>query len=352
MIEIESNSIVKRRFIGETFMRQKIMAFLVSFLLLSGGGSAYAQFSGDIAADFDAKKPAATTKLPLPHAQYGLSPEEEEALALEAELEMTAQKERVRRKNFELAIEEMLPLRPEEIQEMLGAFEESRQAAEEPLSVPEPVVLVQTVSLDPGVTPPIIKMSSGHVTTLTILDMTGAPWPVQDVSWAGKFTVTPPEGGGHVIRITPSSAHGVGNMSIRLVDLITPVTLTLRTGADIAYYRFDARIPKMGPLAKVPLIESGGLMAVAGDDVLVGVLDGVPPVDANKLSVKGVDARTTAWKVGGTMYVRTPLTLLSPAWQGSVSSADGMHVYALNEVAILLLSDGGRMVRARIGNGE
>ncbi len=47
-----------------------------------------------------------------------------------------------------------------------------------------------------------------------------------------------------------------------MVDLITPITFTLVTGLDEVDYRFDARIPKLGPLAKVPLIEHGGLKSV------------------------------------------------------------------------------------------
>ena len=56
--------------------------------------------------------------------------------------------------------------------------------------------------------------------------------------------------------------------------------------------------------------------------------------------------------MGGTTYVRTPLTLLSPAWQSSVSSADGMNVYALTNAPVLLLSDGGEFQRAILKEKE
>lgn len=52
------------------------------------------------------------------------------------------------------------------------------------------------------------------------------------------------------------------------------------------------------------------------------------------------------------MYVRTPYTLLSPAWAKSVQSADGTKVYALNFTPVLLLSDKGKMVRAYISREE
>jgi intracellular multiplication protein IcmK len=75
-------------------------------------------------------------------------------------------------------------------------------------------------------------------------------------------------------------------------------------------------------------------------------LSGVTPEGADILNVAGADGRTTAYIYNGLTYVRTPLTLLSPAWSGSVSSADGMKVYALDETPVVLLSDKGRMVRA------
>jgi len=51
-------------------------------------------------------------------------------------------------------------------------------------------------------------------------------------------------------------------------------------------------------------------------------------------------------------YVRTPLTLLSPGWNASVSSMEGMNVYEISNSPVLLLSDRGRMVRARLSNRE
>jgi intracellular multiplication protein IcmK len=66
------------------------------------------------------------------------------------------------------------------------------------------------------------------------------------------------------------------------------------------------------------------------------------------MKVDGVDGRTTVWKIAETVYLRTPLTLLSPAWNASAASADGMNVYTLEDTPVILLSDQGRMVKARI----
>jgi intracellular multiplication protein IcmK len=286
---------------------------------------------------------------PAPMPGMGGAPQTPEELQLMMEQEAQEQQKKIEEQTFMMALKQLLPLKPDQIRETLNQFRISREAAETPLTVPEPRQEVQTLSLDPSAEPVVIRMAPNHVTSVSIVDATGMPWPIQDMSWAGPFSIVAPESGGHILRITPTTAHGVGNISVRFVDMITPVTLRLTTGIDWVHYRLDLRIPKPGPLAKTPIIEYGGLKSVAGkDEQMVGVLDGTPPQNAEKLSVEGVDTRTTAYKLSGRVYLRTPLTLLSPAWDASVSSSDGTTVYALGNTPVVLLSDEGRMIKARI----
>ncbi|HEU4839471.1 MAG TPA: DotH/IcmK family type IV secretion protein [Micavibrio sp.] len=258
----------------------------------------------------------------------------------------------IRAEAFDAAITGMFPLSPEQIEGLLKRYDGTQKAAKKPpYDVPTPEISVQNVSLDPGVAPPVIKTAIGNVTTINILDATGAPWPVQDVTWAGDYEVVEPESGGHIIRITPMSHFARGNIVVRMLTLKTPLTFTLETGRDVVQYRVDARIPEYGPFATTPIMQ-GGKSLVAGTPELTSILDGVAPSGAVKLAVSGVDGRTTAYTMGGTTYVRTPLTLLSPAWQSSVSSADGMNVYALSNAPVLLLSDGGEFQRAILKEKE
>lgn len=298
------------------------------------------------AANLPLGRPPAAVSNSLTGAQ---TPEEMQAL-MEADAAM--QQKKMEEAAFQGAIKQLLPMSTDQIRRTYDAFKLSREAAETPITMPEPKQVVETISLDPSDTPSIVRTAPGYVTTVAFLDSSGAPWPIQDISWAGKFTINPPEAGGHILRITPMSAHGVGNASIRMVDLIAPITLQLRTGIEEVYYRMDARIPKAGPLAKTPLIDYGGLSAVAGkDDAMISVLDGTPPGNAEKLRVRGVDGRTVAWKVDDKIYLRTPFTLLSPGWDASAASADGTNVYAFSNTPVMLLSDNGRMVRAQVGEG-
>lgn len=290
--------------------------------------------------------------LPL-NGQLPAGPQSQAEIQAALEAETAVLQKKVDDQTFDLAVKQMMPLKPAEVRKLLGIFQDNREAAETPYSSPEPKQIVATISLDPSEAPPVIKLAAGNVTTITILDSTGSPWPIQDVSWAGKFAVTPPESGGHIMRITPQSAHGVGNISIRLVDMIAPITMTLQTGLEEVYYRFDARIPKAGPMAKTPLIDYGGLKSVAGkDNAISNLLDGTPPSGARRLKVDGPDGRTTAYKINDKIYLRTPLTLLSPGWDSSATSADGINVYTVPKAPVLILSDSGRMVQTRLAEED
>lgn len=259
-----------------------------------------------------------------------------------------------RREAYDAALQGLLPLRPAEIRELLEHFDKTQESVEVPVYPnPKPEVTVQTVSLDPGAQPVTVKVAHGHVTTLNILDITGAPWPIEDISWAGNFEVIESSAsqGSHIIRISPSSEFAYGNMSIRLLTLKTPVIITLETSRETVHYRFDAIIPDYGPNAEAPLID-GGVSLVAGDRTISTVLEGVAPPESERLVVSGTDGRTSAYRLGGITYVRTPHTLLSPGWTSSVASADGMHVYAIADTPVIILSDSGHMVRARLSDRE
>ena len=114
--------------------------------------------------------------------------------------------------------------------------------------------------------------------------------------------------------------------------------------------RYDARIAKLGPGAKPQIISRPRLEA--GDETLTMLLENAPPDTAKRLKIAGLDARSKAWAVSDKVYVRTPLTLLSPAWNASIVSGDGTTVYEIGTAPVLLMSDNGAMVRAQILRDE
>ncbi len=274
---------------------------------------------------------------------------EQAAMQAQAQIEQDQHRRELEHneKSYGRASAGLLPLSPDQIHEFMHKLEQTQDASQSPSSgTPKGEVRIATLSLDPGVTPPQLNLAAGYVTTVNMVDATGEPWPILDVGVGGNFEVSPTSSGSHVVRIMPLSRVGNGNLSVLLKDLPTPVIFRLSAGGPNVDLRYDARIGKMGPGAKAPLIQNPRLEA--GSESMMLVLENAPPSGAKQMKVSGVDARTKAWMIGDRVMVRTPLTLLSPSWNSSVSSGDGTNVYDIGDAPVLLMSDNGAMVRAQL----
>lgn len=270
-----------------------------------------------------------------------------------AELSKEEKELQLRKKAFDAAVNGVFPLRPDEIRKMLELRDETNQAVVTPIYPnPIPESVFETISLDPGTKPLVVKTAIGNVTTISMVDASGQPWPIKDMSWAGEFEIQQPDSGTHMIRITPSKSFAQGNVSMTLVGLNPPIILSLRDDREHVHVRMDIQVPEIGPNGVAPLINTSLTGAAAGNAGLASILEGVAPAKAKKLTINGVDGRTSAYDVGGVMYLRTPYTLLSPAWNSSARSADGTNVYALASTPVLILSDKGKMVRAFLSGEE
>jgi intracellular multiplication protein IcmK len=304
-------------------------------------------------------EPAKTTMMDKPSSAMPLDPPPlpqesrlDNAIRNEAERSFYDAKKQKYQSTFERAYEGLVPLGPNEVRDTMSRYERTQRASVPPSTgQPRGQVRIKTLSLEPGSEPPTVNISSGYVTTITILDATGEPWPILDLGIGGNFEVSKTGGGNHVVRIMPLTRFGYGNLSVLLQDLSTPIIFKLASGGATVDYRFDARIPRLGPNAKLSLIDKKNRLQ-AGSAEIMGFLDNAPPPEAKRVRMSGADSRTMAWTVDRRMFVRTPLTMLSPAWDSSVSSADGTTVYELNETPVLIMSDNGVLVRARVAPKE
>lgn len=240
----------------------------------------------------------------------------------------------------------LLPLTPDQIRTLHSLFSNTQRAVGEyPGIPPRPTSTSKIVNLSPGATPPIIRLSAGFVSSLVILDASGAPWPIEsydlgdprsyNIQWDRKS---------NVLLVQAITEYKSGNLVIMLRGLNTPVMLTLLPGQRAVDYRVDLRIPGLGPnAAPASMPES---LPGASNPILLDVLNGVPPPGSRALSVAGRDC--SVWLLNGKMYVRTRLTVLSPGWISTLSSADGMHAYEMQQTPVILASENGKMVKMTI----
>src|SRR3990167_3105152 len=246
---------------------------------------------------------------------------------------------------FNDVITSTFPLTSEQIHQLKQVYYASQEAAAAPPGVPpKPTVTSQVVSIAPGSTPPVVRLAQGFVSSLVFVDSTGAPWPLEayDIGNPAAFNIQWNHTD-NTLMIQSMSLYTYGNLAVRLKGLSTPVMLTLIPGQRVVDYRVDLRIQGLGPNAKILL--GDGLPTIVNPELL-GVLDGVPPRNAKNMVVAGGEAQ--AWLAQDKLFLRTRLTVLSPAWTSIMSSPDGMNAYEFQKTPMILASFHGKPIQLRI----
>jgi len=247
---------------------------------------------------------------------------------------------------FDAVKKQLFPLSPDQTQDLKKRYHEDEFAkAASPDTPPKPTATSQFVNLSPGSTPPVIRLSEGFVSSIVFLDSTGAEWPIAayDLGNPDAFNIQWDKVS-NTLMIQASKLYTYGNLAVRLKGLNTPVMLTLIPGQKAVDYRVDMRVQGFGPNAKqMPM---GVDLPPSASDVLLSVLDGVPPNGSTRLSISGGDA--TGWLLGNKMFIRTQLTILSPAWFASMNSADGTNAYEMNKSPVLLVSWHGKVMQLKV----
>lgn len=246
---------------------------------------------------------------------------------------------------FNQSLQTALPLSAEQINQLKQQFHETQAAVvAHPGVPPKPVIASRYINLAPGTTPMVIRLAQGYVSTLAFLDATGQPWPIEsynigdpqafNVQWDKKS---------NLMMIQAMTLYNTGNLAVQLKGLNVPVMLTLIAGQKAVDYRLDMRIQGTGPNAK-PLLGRALPSHVAPE--LLSILDGIPPPNNTPLQVVGGAAQ--AWLVGNRLYLRTRLTILSPAWLSTLSSLDGMKAYELPKTSLILGSSNGQTIQLKL----
>jgi intracellular multiplication protein IcmK len=246
---------------------------------------------------------------------------------------------------YEQVEDQLFPMSENQIKDLRDKYQDIEMAKTSVPSPPTPVATSQFVNLSPGSTPPVIRLAQGFVTSLVFLDSTGAPWPISayDLGDPSTFNIQWDKTG-NTLMIQSSKLYNYGNMAVRLEGLNTPVMLTLIPGQKEVDYRVDMRVQGLGPNAQMPVL--GDNLPPSANRLLLHVLDGVPPPGSTRLTVSGGDAR--AWLFRNKMYVRTNLTILSPAWLATMTSADGMHAYEMQKSPVILVTWHGKVMQLKV----
>ncbi len=192
---------------------------------------------------------------------------------------------------------------------------------------------------------PEVRVRRGYTTVVGFTDLTGAPWPIEEVLVDRRFLAgeeTAPNG--HLLYLSPREPFLEGNLAVKLVGLADPVVAMLGGDGEVADFRVDLRLGIAGPNVDASALAKPEAFR-AGDEVLAGVLAGSVPGEAERLEVVGGGAGDRAWRLGGDVVLVTRAHVLSPGpWAAERGSA-GRWAYRLPDTPLLLVSDRGREKR-------
>ena len=194
---------------------------------------------------------------------------------------------------------------------------------------------------------PAIALRHGYTTVLSFTDLTGAPWPIAEAVLDRRFL--PPDqekapeasdaANGHLLYLAPRRAFLDGNAVVTLNGLAEPLVIALRDSGGAADFRVDIRLAIPGPNADASArMRPAGFHA--GDAVLLGLLGGVVPPDAERLSVDGAEGR--AWRRGGDLLLIMRAYLLSPGPWAAERGPGGRWAYRLPDTPQAVVSANGR----------
>lgn len=228
---------------------------------------------------------------------------------------------------------ESLQLTPAQIKRLKELYLTRESNNSTPYVVPaKPVTRTVVMNLEPGVAPPVIRLSRGQQSSIVFSDANGNPWMINRVSInrqifrdgrADSAAANKDEPPTNVLSLEPLAPMAYGNVSVQLNGLSTPLIFTLVSGQEEVDVRLDTKVPGRNPDAG-STVSVTSMPTIDGD--LAYFLDGTPPEKAKRLNVRGL-AGTTAWSYQNNLYLRTQAAAQHPAYISAARSTSGLSVY-------------------------
>lgn len=245
-----------------------------------------------------------------------------------------------------------LPFTEEQISFLAGWMQDAQEATERAGNPPAEGRIRRLDVDSASASIPEIAVRWGYATALSFVDLTGAPWPIDEVVVDSAFL---PEGSGeegaaseggaaHVLYLVPRRRFLHGNAAVQLEGHVQPVVLRLHDDGEMADFRVEVRLAHAGPNA-----DAGALVVRrgfhAGDAVLLDLLGGVIPRDAERLVVDGGTYDTRAWRHEGDVLLVTGALVLSPGPWAAERGSGERWAYRLPDSPVVLVAREGREVR-------
>ena len=247
---------------------------------------------------------------------------------------------------------EALPFTPEQMRSLGRLLDQTRAARAVAAGAP-PQGRIRAIAVNAGSSEEIpgIRLHQGYVTVVSFTDLTGQPWPIEEVLvdqrfLRGEAAEAVPGDREHLLYLVPQERYLHGNLVVKLRDLAEPVLMTLRDGDGVADFRVDARLGDAGPNADIAALARPESFH-AGDELLQDLLGGRIPEGAVSLDVEGGSTGDRAWAFDGDVLLLTRWLVLSPGPWAAERGAGGRQAYRLPDTPRVLVSRQGREATLR-----
>ncbi|ODN44110.1 hypothetical protein BGC07_14380 [Piscirickettsia litoralis] len=251
-------------------------------------------------------------------------------------------------KAFEGIKSNNFPLSPKQIHQYKDLYDtqEKAQAAPAGEAPRQSSSSIIPVSLKPGGIEPVIRIAKGMITSIVMTDQLGKVWPISSYSLGdpGKFNIKWDKKSS-VLMVQGLREYGQANIGIMLKGLDIPIMLSLILGQKKWDYLDYIRVQNYRSNNEEISTE-----LQPASDMLIKLLNGVPPQSAKKLQINNGIAQV--WSYQGKYLLLTSGTLISPQWEGRQNSTGPsvLHAYQLSVAPSLLISMNGVLHQVTVGN--
>jgi intracellular multiplication protein IcmK len=246
------------------------------------------------------------------------------------------------------ALDQSAPLTPEQIVKLRKELD--RRAAALSMNVsgnppPRPTMSVFQLDLSPRAeaSPPFVRVSIAQGAVVSFLDATGKPWPIENAdNYSKGFSVT--RFSEHQLSVSLLNEGAMGNVSVKLEGLPTPVIFSTMSGQAVTDYSVQLIVPRYHGAVPSNVISQGSVPQLGSSDLFDYLLR-TPPQGAVRLVVSGLPG-AMAWQTSSSrMVVRTDALLTSAI---RYFSLDGVTVYEVPLSPSVLGTLNGQYVQLRV----
>ena len=267
-----------------------------------------------------------------------------------------AEEKSINQEAFNRLAESVSPLDADQVRKIRKLWNESQRLKTfTGTPPPRPSNVSRMVNLNVGGLPTVVRLGAGYVSVISFFDIHGKPWPIRgynignpgivNVVWNQSAREEDDAGVGlsNTLMMQAQTLYNPTNMVVLLRGMNTPVLLEIIPGQGEVDYRLDLQVPRQGPMQNPDTA-----LPNAPSPTMVDLINNVPPNGSTQMTVRGGEAQ--AWKLKDKLYVRTPLTLISPAWTSRMTGPNGdIHVYEMSNSSVLLALRDGKTIQLTIG---